>query len=68
MSTQQLEKHDQLRILDEHAEYLTALTAIDVLLVKLLSADWADAPLLIQQMRMAMPDSIIATRKVVDES
>lgn len=30
MSTQQLEKHDQLRILDEHAEYLTALTAIDV--------------------------------------
>lgn len=50
-------------LLDEHAEYLTALTRIDELLLKLLTAETADVPLIIQQMRDTMPPSIVATRK-----
>lgn len=51
------------KVLDEHAKFLTALTEIDELLLKLLTAETADVPLLIQQMRDTMPPSIVVTRK-----
>lgn len=55
-----------LHILNDNAAMLTALTTIDTKL-ELLKTAWAtDVPLLIQQMRDAIPPSIVATRKGIE--
>lgn len=50
-------------ILDEHAEFLTALLTIDELLDKMLAAWGTDVQDIYQRMRAAIPESIKETRK-----